>query len=98
VRAGQYAPRLAASGERVTQRLRRLSHLRHVCLVLGLRRIEIGSAEGASSRSSKRTKRRQARQRRRGEGMRPLSAIGRDPASDTSRRGLDDDLELAVIQ
>jgi hypothetical protein len=27
-----------------------------------------------------------------------LSAIGGDPASDTSRRRLDDDLELAVIE
>jgi hypothetical protein len=30
--------------------------------------------------------------------MRPLSAIGGHPASDTSRRGLDDDLEPAVIE
>jgi hypothetical protein len=65
----------AAFRKRFAQRLRGEAHLGHVLFVLGVGGVEIGSAEGESSRSSTSTKRRQARQRRRGTGMRPLSAL-----------------------
>ena len=44
---GARSRRSAASRQRVAQRLRRSPHLRQVRLVLGVRRVEIGSAEGA---------------------------------------------------
>ena len=39
--------RSGAFGQRLPQSLRGSSHLRHVCLVLGIRSVEIGSAERA---------------------------------------------------
>ena len=44
---GARSRRSAASGQRFAQRLRGAAHLGQVRLVLGVRRIQIGSAEGA---------------------------------------------------
>jgi hypothetical protein len=66
--------------------------------VLGVGGVEIGSAERVQSLAVVDEYEAAASvAETEGEGM-PLSAIGGDSASDTSRRRLDDYLELAVIK
>jgi hypothetical protein len=66
--------------------------------VLGLRRVEIGSAEGAIVAVVEAYEAAEGAAETEAEGMRPLSAIGGDPVLGARRHWLDDDLELAVIE